>query len=154
MDMEEPTQDNVEHDVDQPQDKAAPTQGNPICKPLPLHGSPSYLTIPVNFFFNNDLEYLKIGSSRRKYTALITKIKATRYDLKFIEDIIPKLWSPVKVAYDKDAAFGISRWGPKRQLFYRSQINMFSKHIILSTMKILSVVSVKVDKKFRYGYLK
>ncbi|GJV81226.1 hypothetical protein Tco_1517096 [Tanacetum coccineum] len=252
MDMEEPTQDNVEHDVDQPQDKDAPTQGNPIwfkqplrpptpdpewnqdkivndgpertwlndlinaekdslafdelmanlidfskfsmnrlkldkitkadlvgpvykllkgtckssieleynmdqcynaltdtnpegdrclydlSKPLPFHGSPSHLTIPVDFFFNNGLEYLKIGNSGRKY----------------IEDMILKLWSPIKVAYDKDAAFGISHWGPKRQLFYRSHINMFSKHIVLSIMKILIVVSVKVDKKFRYGYLK
>nr|GEX96936.1 hypothetical protein [Tanacetum cinerariifolium] len=71
-----------------------------------------------------------------------------------IEEIIPKLWSLVKVAYDKDVALGISHWGPKRQLFYRSQINKFSKHDVYSTMKILRVVSVHVDKQFRYGYLK
>ncbi|GJX75156.1 putative reverse transcriptase domain-containing protein [Tanacetum coccineum] len=56
--------------------------------------------------------------------------------------------------YDKDAALGSSHWGPKRQLFYKSQINRFSKHDVYSTMKILSVVSVKVDKQFGYGYLK
>ncbi|GJU21826.1 retrovirus-related pol polyprotein from transposon TNT 1-94 [Tanacetum coccineum] len=32
-------------------------------KPLPLQGSPGHLTIPDDFFFNNDLEYLKIGNS-------------------------------------------------------------------------------------------
>nr|GEW05773.1 hypothetical protein [Tanacetum cinerariifolium] len=101
-----------------------------LSKPLPLHGSPCYLTIPSDFFFNNDLEYLKTSNKERKYT------------------------SPVKVAYDKDAALGISHWEPKRQLFYRSHISKQSKHEVYSTMKILSMVSVKVDKRFGYGYLK
>ncbi|GJR25469.1 hypothetical protein Tco_1101701 [Tanacetum coccineum] len=61
--------------------------------------------------------------------------------------------SPIKVAYNKDVALEISHWGPKRQLFYMSQINRFSKHDVFSTMKILSVVSVKVDKQYGYGYL-
>ncbi|GJZ26099.1 hypothetical protein Tco_0570352 [Tanacetum coccineum] len=39
-----------------------------LSKPLHLQGSPGYLTIPVDFFFNNDLEYLKTGNSERKYT--------------------------------------------------------------------------------------
>nr|GFB66749.1 hypothetical protein [Tanacetum cinerariifolium] len=30
-----------------------------LSKPLPLQGPPGYLTIPVDFFFNNDLEYLR-----------------------------------------------------------------------------------------------
>ncbi|GKA83723.1 hypothetical protein Tco_0805318 [Tanacetum coccineum] len=40
-----------------------------------------------------------------------------------LQEMISKLWSPVKIAYDKDVALGI-----------------------------LSVVSVKVDKQFGYGY--
>ncbi|GKG53497.1 hypothetical protein Tco_0554897, partial [Tanacetum coccineum] len=79
-----------------------------LSKPLPLQGSPGHLTIPVDFFFNNDLEYLRTGNSERKYTVSITKTKAARYELEFIEEMIPKLWSPVKVAYDKDAALKIS----------------------------------------------
>nr|GEU33758.1 retrovirus-related Pol polyprotein from transposon TNT 1-94 [Tanacetum cinerariifolium] len=47
-------------------------------KPLPLQGPPGHLTIPVDFFFNNDLEYLKIGNKERKYTTTITKTKASR----------------------------------------------------------------------------
>ncbi|GKC73214.1 hypothetical protein Tco_1119097, partial [Tanacetum coccineum] len=43
--------------------------------------------------------------------------------------------------------------GPKRQIFYRSQINRISKHDVHSTMKISSVLWVKVDERVGYGYL-
>ncbi|GJW36750.1 hypothetical protein Tco_0059670 [Tanacetum coccineum] len=36
--------------------------------------------VPVNYFINNDLEYLKGGSSSRKYTTSTTKTKAAKYD--------------------------------------------------------------------------
>ncbi|GKB12134.1 hypothetical protein Tco_0846057 [Tanacetum coccineum] len=49
-----------------------------MSKPLPLQGPPSHLTILVDFFFNNDLEYLKTGNKERKYAASLTKTKATR----------------------------------------------------------------------------
>ncbi|GJV07068.1 hypothetical protein Tco_1344724 [Tanacetum coccineum] len=81
------------------------------------------LTIPVKFFFNNDLEYLKAGNKERTYSSSITKTRATRYTMKGIEDMIPTLWSPVKIAYDKDAALGISHWGLQHQQFYRAMIN-------------------------------
>ncbi|GJX30204.1 hypothetical protein Tco_0238283 [Tanacetum coccineum] len=42
---------------------------------------------PANFFFNNDLEYLRGGGSNKKYTASTTKSKAARYELKVIEDM-------------------------------------------------------------------
>ncbi|GJV76865.1 hypothetical protein Tco_1508449, partial [Tanacetum coccineum] len=99
-----------------------------IRKPLPLRGPPGHLTIIVDFFFNNDLEYLKTGNKERKYIVSLTKTKAARYDLKDIEDMIPKLWSTVKEAYDKYVALGIYHWGPKRQLFYRSRIAAKSPH--------------------------
>ncbi|GJY76082.1 hypothetical protein Tco_0481198 [Tanacetum coccineum] len=160
MDVEEPIQDDVVNDANQPQDKnvddgpeqtwfndmvnvekdsltfdelmATPidftkfamnclklkkiTKTNPegdrcpydLSKPLPLQGSSGHLTIHVDFFLNNDLEYLKIENSKRKYTASIAKIKVVKYKLKFDEEMIPKLWSPVKVAYDRNAKLGIS----------------------------------------------
>ncbi|GJZ98759.1 hypothetical protein Tco_0671212 [Tanacetum coccineum] len=37
------------------------------------------------------------------YTTSITKTKAAQYDLPGIKDMVPNLWSPVKVAYDKHA---------------------------------------------------
>ncbi|GKF98092.1 hypothetical protein Tco_0296875 [Tanacetum coccineum] len=61
-----------------------------LSKPQPLQGSLGHLTIPVDFFFDNDLEYLKTRNSKRKYTISITKTKAARYELEFIEDMIPK----------------------------------------------------------------
>ncbi|GJV40363.1 hypothetical protein Tco_1418803 [Tanacetum coccineum] len=67
--------------------------------------------------------------------------------------MISSLWSVIKVGYNKDAERGINHWGPKRQLFYRSQINKFSKHDVYLTQNILSVVSVKVNKLYDYGHL-
>ncbi|GJU44749.1 hypothetical protein Tco_1202015 [Tanacetum coccineum] len=103
MDVEESILDDVVNDTDQPQDDdLAPRNKTTPTGFKQLPSSPSHLTIPVGFFSNNDLEYLKTGNSERKYTVLITKI---------------------------------------------------SKHDVYSTMKVLSVVSVKVDKQYGYGYL-
>ncbi|GJV84930.1 hypothetical protein Tco_1524828 [Tanacetum coccineum] len=43
--------------------------------------------IPADFFFNNDLEYLRGGSNDKKYTASMTKSNAARHELKGIEDM-------------------------------------------------------------------
>nr|GEW00181.1 hypothetical protein [Tanacetum cinerariifolium] len=59
--------------------------------------------IPRDYFINNDLEYLKGGSLSRKYSTLVTKIKAASYDIKWIQDMVPNLWSPIAVVYDKHA---------------------------------------------------
>ncbi|GKB36257.1 integrase, catalytic region, zinc finger, CCHC-type containing protein, partial [Tanacetum coccineum] len=42
----------------------------------------------------------------------------------------------------------------QRQQFYRAMINKTSKHKVFSKLRILSVISVTVDKKWGYGYLK
>ncbi|GJT33185.1 retrovirus-related pol polyprotein from transposon TNT 1-94 [Tanacetum coccineum] len=125
-----------------------------LSKPLPLKETRGRLTVPVDFFFNNDLEYLKGGSTDKKYTASTTKTKAAKYDVEGIEDMVPKLWSLIKVAYDKHAALGISHWGPKRQRFYGYVINKVSRHDVYSTMRILIVTSVTVDEWYEYGHLK
>ncbi|GKD54443.1 hypothetical protein Tco_1287830 [Tanacetum coccineum] len=125
-----------------------------LSKPLPLHESLGRLTVPTNFFFNNDLEYLKTGNTDKKYTTSKTKTKTSKYEIEGIEDMVHKLWSPIKVAYDKYAALGIYHWGPKRQRFYGYMINRVSRHDVYSTMRILSVTSVTIDKWYGYGYLK
>ncbi|GJV27502.1 hypothetical protein Tco_1383950 [Tanacetum coccineum] len=88
-----------------------------------------HLTVAAEYFFNNDLEYLNSGSEERRYTTSITKTKAVKYDLKFIEDMIPNQWSLIK-------------------------INKFSPHDVYLNLRILSMVSVKVKKLHGYGYLK
>ncbi|GKB72944.1 hypothetical protein Tco_0934356, partial [Tanacetum coccineum] len=103
-----------------------------LSKPLPLQGHPGHLTVAADYFFNNDLEYLKSSNPERTYTTSITKTKAARYEIEGIEDMVPTLWSPTKVG---------------------SQLNKFSKHNVYSTKKILGVKSVSVKKLHGYGHL-
>ncbi|GJY05784.1 hypothetical protein Tco_0371724, partial [Tanacetum coccineum] len=49
-----------------------------MSKPLPLQDKEGPLTILVEFFFNNDLEYLKARNKERAYSSSITKTPATR----------------------------------------------------------------------------
>nr|GEV84908.1 hypothetical protein [Tanacetum cinerariifolium] len=58
-----------------------------LSKPLPLQGHPGHLTVDVDYFFKHDLEYLKSFNPERMYTTLITKTKATRYEIEGIEDM-------------------------------------------------------------------
>ncbi|GKE04764.1 hypothetical protein Tco_1396782 [Tanacetum coccineum] len=125
-----------------------------MSKLLPLQDKEGRLTVPVEFFFNNNLEYLKAGNKERTYSSSITKTPATRYTMEGIEDMIPTIWSPVIIDNDKDVALGISHWGPQCQQFYRATINKVSKHKVFLTMRIISVVSVLVEKRLGYGYLK
>ncbi|GJY09569.1 hypothetical protein Tco_0377754, partial [Tanacetum coccineum] len=96
-----------------------------LSKPLPLIMNQGRQVVPVDFFINNDLEYLKGGSSTKKYTTSTTKTKAAKYDIPGIEDMVPSLWIPVKVAYDRFVVWGVSHW----------------------------VTMVKVMKWYDYGYL-
>nr|GEV06846.1 hypothetical protein [Tanacetum cinerariifolium] len=110
--------------------------------------------ISFDYFFNNDLAYLQEGSTGRTYTTLLTTTKATKYDFPGIKDMVPNLWSPVKVAYDNHALLGTSHWGPKRQSFYGYASNRESKHDAYSTKRILAMTNVKVKEWYGYGNLK
>ncbi|GJS28743.1 hypothetical protein Tco_0489363 [Tanacetum coccineum] len=114
-----------------------------LSKPLLLQEKDGRLVIPVEFFSNNDLEYLKIGNKERKYTVSMTKTKAIRYELVGIEEMILGLWSLVIATYDKNAELGIYHLGLKRQLFYRSRINATFHHEFKSRLKILKVLLSK-----------
>ncbi|GJV13070.1 hypothetical protein Tco_1354611 [Tanacetum coccineum] len=125
-----------------------------LSKPLPLIEDQGYQVVPTNYFINNDLEYLKGESLSRKYTTSTTKTKAAKYDtIEGIEDMVPSLWSPVKVAYDKYAIWGITHSGPKRQHLYGYVSNKKSKHDVFSIKRIIAVTHVKVMKKYDYRYL-
>ncbi|GJU49807.1 hypothetical protein Tco_1219362 [Tanacetum coccineum] len=94
-----------------------------------------------------------LRSSSKKYTTSTTKTKAAKYDIPCIEDMVPSLWSPVKVSYDRYAVWGISHWGPKRQRFYGFSSNRVSKYDVYFTKRIIAVTKVKVIKWYDYGYL-
>ncbi|GKA65569.1 hypothetical protein Tco_0765276 [Tanacetum coccineum] len=64
-----------------------------------------------------------------------TKIKAAQYDLPGIEDMVPNIWSPVKIAYDKYALWGISHWRELRKSFYAFARGMQSRGDVYSTKK-------------------
>ncbi|GKE22786.1 hypothetical protein Tco_1434298 [Tanacetum coccineum] len=89
-----------------------------LTKPLPLVMSGNRQKVPVDYFFNNDLKYLQGGVSTMTYTTSITKTKADQYDLPGIEYMVPNIWVPVKVAYDKHALWRISHWREQRKTFY------------------------------------
>nr|GEU95076.1 hypothetical protein [Tanacetum cinerariifolium] len=109
--------------------------------------------VTTDFFFNNDLEYLRGGSNDKKNTASTTKSKAARYELKEIEDMLPHLWILVKVVYDRYALLGISHWRTKHQNFYGYTTKMVSKHDVYSTKRIQNIISVKVNEWYGYGHL-
>ncbi|GKB74449.1 hypothetical protein Tco_0935861 [Tanacetum coccineum] len=80
VDAEESIQDDVVDAKESIQDDDAPTQG-------PL----GHKTILVDLFFNKDLEYLKTRNKEKKYAISLTKLKAARYELEGLEEMIPKL---------------------------------------------------------------
>ncbi|GJV51148.1 hypothetical protein Tco_1446889 [Tanacetum coccineum] len=79
-----------------------------LSKPLPLVESRNHLIVLADYFFNNDLAYLQGGSTDRTNMTSLTKMKAAKYDLKGIEDMVPTLWSPIKVVYDKHANLAVT----------------------------------------------
>ncbi|GKE75612.1 hypothetical protein Tco_1537653, partial [Tanacetum coccineum] len=87
-----------------------------LSKPLPLQGPPSHQTVAADYFFNNDLEYLKSSDPEVTYTSSITKTKEAQYEIKGIKYMVPTLWSTIKYAYDKDAEKGIKHRGERRKL--------------------------------------
>ncbi|GJR42917.1 hypothetical protein Tco_1311020 [Tanacetum coccineum] len=52
----------------------------------------------------------------------LTKMKAAKYDLHGIEDMVPMLWSPIKVAYDRHDLLGSST--SKARTFYQKKLNI------------------------------
>ncbi|GKC78518.1 hypothetical protein Tco_1129292 [Tanacetum coccineum] len=124
-----------------------------LSKPLPLITHGKRQRVPFEFFINNDLKYLQGGISTMTYTTSTTKTKAAKYDLPGIEDMVPNIWSPVKVAYDKYALWGISHWREQRKSFYAFARGMQSRGDVYSTKRILAVTHVSVMRKHGYGYL-
>nr|GEW79614.1 hypothetical protein [Tanacetum cinerariifolium] len=81
------------------------------------------------------------------YTTSLTKTKAAHYDLPGIEDMVPNIWSPVKVASDRYAKWGISHWRAQRKTFYAYAQGLESTHDVYSTKRIVAVTRVDVMKK-------
>nr|GEX70271.1 hypothetical protein [Tanacetum cinerariifolium] len=70
-----------------------------------------------------------------------------------IEDMVLNIWSPVKVAYDKYALWGISHWRDQRKTLYAYAKGIQSRGDVYSTKRILTVTHASVMMKHGYGYL-
>ncbi|GJU17412.1 hypothetical protein Tco_1145378 [Tanacetum coccineum] len=98
-----------------------------VNRPLPLSGPPGHVTIPTQFFFNKDLEYLQYGSKGSCPTLLISKMKAANYPDFGLELLVPKqMWIDDMCTYD---------------------IN------VRTHMQILSVIRIKAYSRYEYDYL-
>nr|GEW50776.1 hypothetical protein [Tanacetum cinerariifolium] len=81
-------------------------------KSLPLQGHPGRLTIPVEFFFKNDLEYLKNGNKERKYAASVTQTKAASYstdkEMQLSHEVLSHLQilGVIRLTIDNQFAYG------------------------------------------------
>ncbi|GJR32217.1 hypothetical protein Tco_1108449 [Tanacetum coccineum] len=94
-----------------------------LSKPLPLITRGNRQRVPFEFFINNDLKYLQGGVLTMTYTTSTTKSKAAKYDLPGIKEMVPNIWSPVKVAYDRCVLWRILHW---RQQF--THVSVMRKH--------------------------
>ncbi|GJY66726.1 hypothetical protein Tco_0468964 [Tanacetum coccineum] len=93
------------------------------------------------------------GISTMTYTTSTTKTKAAKYDLPGIENMVPNIWSPVKVAYDRYALWVTSHWRQQHKSFYAYARGIQSRGDVYSTKRILAVTHVNVMRKHGYGYL-
>ncbi|GKB02762.1 hypothetical protein Tco_0830851, partial [Tanacetum coccineum] len=72
-------------------------------KPLPLIPNlQGRRVIPFDHFINNDLAYLRGGTSSQTYATSVTKTKATDYGhIKWIEDLVPNTMESARDVYSK-----------------------------------------------------
>ncbi|GKB78013.1 hypothetical protein Tco_0944908 [Tanacetum coccineum] len=79
-------------------------------------------------FTKETSKVLESYNPERTYTMSITKIKAARYEIEGVKDMVHTLWSPTKFGYNKDALKGIKYWGEWHKIWHTSQLKKFSKH--------------------------
>ncbi|GJW77333.1 hypothetical protein Tco_0139015 [Tanacetum coccineum] len=83
-----------------------------LSKPLPLQGPLGHRTVVADYFFNNDLEYLKTSDPEVTYTSSITKTKAGWYEIKGIEDMVSKFSK--QYVYSTKAILGVKSVSVKK----------------------------------------
>nr|GFC92211.1 hypothetical protein [Tanacetum cinerariifolium] len=125
-------------------------------EPLPLiPDNRGHRVIPFEHFINNDLEYLRGGTSSRKYTTSVTKTKAADYGhIKWIEDLVPReMWIQQPIDYNKHALWGVSHWVWKRKQFYGYAVNRESARDVYSKRRIIVVNELQIMEWHDYKHL-
>ncbi|GJT61249.1 hypothetical protein Tco_1004782 [Tanacetum coccineum] len=93
------------------------------------------------------------GDLIRRYSTSMTKKKVATYELKWIKDLVPELWSPVQLKYNQHAYLGTSHWGPKCQSFYGYASNLTSSKDVYSRRRIIAVTRLKIMMKYDQSLL-
>ncbi|GKD42637.1 hypothetical protein Tco_1267282 [Tanacetum coccineum] len=93
-----------------------------LSKPLPLITCGHRQRVSFEFFINNDLTYLQGGISTMTYMTSTTKTKADQYDLPGIEDMVPNIWSPVKVCNQEEMYI------PQKRILAVTHVSVMRKH--------------------------
>nr|GEV89696.1 hypothetical protein [Tanacetum cinerariifolium] len=89
--------------------------------------------------------------TRRRYSTSVTKTNTT-YELKWIKDLVPKLWSPVQVKYDQHVYLATSHWGPKYQIFYGYARNMTCLKIFAPEEELLRTKRLmRADELYKFS---
>ncbi|GKB18245.1 hypothetical protein Tco_0852168 [Tanacetum coccineum] len=89
-----------------------------VSKPLPLVGQPRQVTIQADFFFNNDLEYIRYGSKGGRPAFSILKMKAPCYLDVSLEQMVPdQMWIEEECKYNIAAMYGISHCVVRIEVF-------------------------------------
>nr|GEW57149.1 hypothetical protein [Tanacetum cinerariifolium] len=115
-----------------------------VSKPLPLIEDQGHQVVPTDYFITNDLEYLKGGSSSRKYATSTTRTKAAIYDnIEGIKDMVPTLWNIV-VLRDDNVLYKF-----KEGDFPRLNLRDIEDMLLLLVQKKLS--NLDVDVRYDFG---
>nr|GEW82957.1 hypothetical protein [Tanacetum cinerariifolium] len=125
-------------------------------KPLPLiQDHRGRQIIPKDYFINKDLEYLNGGDSRRRYSTSMTKTKAATYELKRIEDLVPKLWSPVVYDYDHLEEIEVRRDDQQRYTFREGDFKRLRLQDIEDMLLLLvqrKLTNLTIDERNKTAY--
>ncbi|GJQ95018.1 hypothetical protein Tco_0006157 [Tanacetum coccineum] len=105
-----------------------------LSKPLPFFMNQGRQVVPINFFINNDLEYLKGGSSTKKYTTSKTKTKAARYDIPDIEDMVPS--TPYTAYNNPQGIIYVDKY-KRNRLMHSDKLYKFSDGTLISFRFVL-----------------
>ncbi|GJR28547.1 hypothetical protein Tco_1104779 [Tanacetum coccineum] len=117
-----------------------------LSKPFPLQGHPGHLTVVADYFFNNDLEYLKSSDPEITYTTSITKTKAAQFEIEGIDDMVPMLWRVKSVSVKKLHGYGhleeIVVKRADRQLYndiidFIVALRMFTKSLVIKKENVV-----------------
>ncbi|GJZ21988.1 hypothetical protein Tco_0559027 [Tanacetum coccineum] len=114
-----------------------------LSKPPPLIMDRGRQVVPVDYFINNDLEYLRGGSLSRKYTTSTTKTKVDKYDASLGSKEISNL--------ERDVIFNL---GVALQMFTRRIVILKRvKDLQLGVKSYQNKLNITMPETFRMDYL-